>query len=249
MRFAPMKWFTVLTLIMLAILITLGTWQYQRLHWKTDLLANIETASTATPFKTLTEVNRAIKAGDPVDFRRVEVPAMYFSNSGQATEFHVFTTQDKKTAWRIYRLALAEGGYRVFIAAEVVEDSEKLSSRKVEDNGKGHMITGYIRLRQDPSFGSPKSTPSQNRYFSFNPVPDQYDWASAYAVPPERIISDYYIDAVPADSAASLPPKKPDIRNNHFDYMLTWYSFAIILLIIYILMHIRAGRLSFGGWS
>ena len=249
MYFAPMKWFTVLTLMMLAILLTLGTWQYQRLQWKTDLLADIDAAAEAAPFTSLSDVNRAIKDGDPVDFRRVGTPAIYFSDAGAATEFHVFTTRDKQTAWRIYRLALAEGGHRVFIAAETVNDAEKDFPRKVEDNGKGQIITGYIRLRQDPSFGSPKSTPSLNRYFSFNPVPDEYDWASAYAVPTQRIISDYYIDAVPAKSATDLPPKKPDIRNNHFDYMLTWYSFAVILLIIYIIMHMRAGRLRFGGRS
>jgi len=249
MHFAPMKWFTVLTLAMLAILIGLGTWQYQRLQWKTNLLANIDAASTAAPFTSLSDANRAIRDGDPVDFRRVEMPAIYFSDSGKAKEFHVFTTRDKKTAWRIYRLALAEGGHRVFIAAEVIQDKEKLSERKVVDNGKGQIITGYIRLRQNPSFGSPKSTPSQNRYFSFNPMPNENDWASAYAVPAGRIISNYYIDAVPADSGADLPPKKPDIRNNHFDYMLTWYSFAVILLIIYIIMHIRAGRLRFGARS
>ena len=247
MHFAPMKWFTVLTLAMLAILITLGTWQYNRLQWKTDLLANIETASTAAPFTSLNDVNRAIEAGEPVDFRRIEFTAMYFTDAGKAVEFHVFTTRDKQTAWRIYRLAMANGLSRIFIAGEVVTDSAKDVPRTLKDSDKGQVITGYIRLRQNPSFGSPKSTPSANRYFSFNPVPDEYDWASAYNTSAEDIISNYYIDAVPAKMASSLPAKKPDLRNNHFDYMLTWYSFAIILLIIYVIMHMRAGRLRFGA--
>jgi len=43
-------------------------------------------------------------------------------------------------------------------------------------------------------------------------------------------------------SAQGLPPKRPEIANNHFDYMLTWFSLAIILLIFYVLIHIRDGR-------
>ena len=56
----------------------------------------------------------------------------------------------------------------------------------------------------------------------------------------------FYIDTVPGASDADLLPlKRPDIRNNHLDYMLTWYSFAVILLIIYFILHRRAGRLKF----
>ena len=55
----------------------------------------------------------------------------------------------------------------------------------------------------------------------------------------------YYVDRVPgALDASLLPPKRPDIRNNHFDYMLTWYGLAIVMLIIYGVMHHREGRLS-----
>jgi len=41
----------------------------------------------------------------------------------------------------------------------------------------------------------------------------------------------FYIDAKSTDlDDEYLPPLRPDIRNNHLDYMLTWYSFAIILM-------------------
>ncbi|WP_017931288.1 SURF1 family protein [Robiginitomaculum antarcticum] len=248
MRFRPMPGFTVLTLIMLAILISLGTWQYQRLQWKTDLLASIDAAADAAPFMSLSAVNTAIEDGDPVDFRRIEIVVTPIPAAGESKiatpVFFVFTTQDKKTYWRVF-YPVSSHGNGVYVAGPLIPDAQKLAYKLPNDPQES--VTGYVRLHQTPGFGSPKSTPSQNRYFSFNPVPDELDWGEA--IPGRDIQTGYYIDAVPATRAENIPPKRPDIRNNHFDYMLTWYSFALILLVIYTIMHVRAGRLSFGGRS
>ena len=69
--FRPMPWLTVITAVMLAALISLGVWQYQRLQWKTDLLAEVEASVTAQPLTSLGDLERAIQAGEPVDFRRI----------------------------------------------------------------------------------------------------------------------------------------------------------------------------------
>ena len=54
----------------------------------------------------------------------------------------------------------------------------------------------------------------------------------------------YYIDVVPGvTQAAELPLKRPNIRNNHLDYMLTWYGLALALLVIYLILHAQRGRL------
>ena len=46
-KFRPMPWLTAIVAIMLAILISLGVWQYKRLQWKTTLLAEVEASVTA----------------------------------------------------------------------------------------------------------------------------------------------------------------------------------------------------------
>ena len=40
-RLRPLLWPGVMTVAMLAVLLGLGTWQVQRLHWKRGLLAQI----------------------------------------------------------------------------------------------------------------------------------------------------------------------------------------------------------------
>jgi cytochrome oxidase assembly protein ShyY1 len=55
-----MPWLTAIVLLFLLILINLGTWQYERLKWKTNLLAEVESAAVSKPFYSLEEVQKAI---------------------------------------------------------------------------------------------------------------------------------------------------------------------------------------------
>ena len=38
-----------------------------------------------------------------------------------------------------------------------------------------------------------------------------------------------------------------DIPNDHLQYALTWFSFVVALLVIYLVYHHQAGRLVLGG--
>ena len=236
--FKPMPWLTVIVTICLAILISLGTWQYQRLQWKTALLAEIEAAAEAPPFTSLREAQAALDAGEPVDFRR-------YGSSSLALElsepFLVFTAANKDISWRIFT-AVENANVTAFAGLGIVSDKMRSEFTGFTDNQKVPLI-GYVRLAREKTRGAVKSSPEKNRWFGFNPLPATHDWAEISGIKADLR---FYIDTVPgATDADLLPPKRPDIRNNHLDYMLTWYSFALILLIIYFILHRRAGRLKF----
>jgi len=238
LHFKPMPGLTIVTAIGLVILISLGTWQYQRLQWKTGLLAEIEAAATAPPFTSLSQIQAVLDAGEPVDFRRVGINVV---TEPMKTPFHVFQATKEGTFWRPY-FTVQESGIRVFMAwLPIIPDSRKdlpiaLPSGQFD-------FSGYVRLARPTGWFATKSTPDKNRWFEFNPMPEIHDWADQIR---GDVDTRFYIDLVDtADKALMLPIKRPDIRNNHLDYMLTWYSFAIILLVIYFILHVRAGRLGY----
>ena len=236
--FKPMPWLTVIVAICLAILISLGTWQYQRLQWKTALLADIDAAAEAAPFTSFAQVQAAIEAGEPVDFRRIE--AKPIERLGGVQPFFMFTATNRDISWRVFSPVI-QGTEIAFLAGDIVPDSER-ESYVGEDEFKEAAI-GYVRLARETTRGAAKSSPEKNRWFGFNPLPDTHDWAKISGIEADMR---FYVDTVPgALKADMLPPRRPDIRNNHLDYMLTWYSFAVILLIIYFILHKRAGRLKF----
>ena len=241
-KFRPYPGLTVFTLVSLAILLTLGTWQYNRLGWKTDLLARIDAAASSAPFERFDAINDARAAGDPIDFRRVNLRAHFVKDAaGNPNAYHVYKSKNGKTRWRLFREVKTALGQSVFVAGELVPNAMKSVPHDVAAGPV--YISGYVRTWQKPSRFAAKSTPQANRWFSFNALKDTAPWTSFDAQSPEQ---DFYIDAAQVSEmpiTQNLPVKKPDLPNNHFDYMLTWYSFALILLVIYVILHIRGGRL------
>jgi len=235
-----MPWLTVIVAICLAILISLGTWQYQRLQWKTALLAEVDAAAEATPFTSFADVQVALDAGEPVDFRRIEAKALGLL--GDAGGYFVFTPVKRDISWRFFFPVVTDAG-KVFIAGPIVSDKERDRYNSTADWEYDTSVIGYVRLARKSPRGAAKSTPEKNRWFGFNPLPETHNWADNWGGNAEVR---FYVDRVSGATKANLlPAKRPDIRNNHLDYMLTWYSFALILLVIYFILHRRAGRLKF----
>lgn len=84
--------------VALAVLLGLGTWQMQRLKWKRDLIARIETARTAPPARLET-------AGRDPTWTRVRLDCRGFRD-GRA----LYGLQDGQIVWRLLSLCDAGSG-------------------------------------------------------------------------------------------------------------------------------------------
>ncbi|MEL7232163.1 MAG: SURF1 family cytochrome oxidase biogenesis protein [Pseudomonadota bacterium] len=223
-RFRPMPGLTVAALICLPILIGLGVWQYQRWQWKTDVLAEIDAAVTAPPLQGLQAL---IDADGPLDFRRIQF------DGTETGETFLFYSPEGNIAWMPFRVVEAAGETALVGFPTIADGLKETASAPTMAGPRA----GYVRRVRPPGFlsriiGTPDN-PTDNRWFSINPDGVWLDGA------------DLYIDVSQGRRDASqLPVQRPDIPNNHVSYMLTWWSFAIILLVIYAILHIRAGRLS-----
>lgn len=236
-KFKPMPGLTIAVLICLGILLTLGTWQYRRLQWKTALLEQIDQAAHGAPFRSLSDINARLAQGVPVDFRRVSLRVNFISppvNDG--TPFHLNRSNGKSFSWRLYQPVM-DGDILAYVATREFTDTQKENPPARIDGQKD--IIGYVRLVQVPNWTLPQSNPETNRWFAFDAAPELLDWSYN-----KTIETAYYIDHVEhVGEVENLPVLMPEIANNHLDYMLTWYSFVFILLVIYALVHRKQGRL------
>lgn len=219
---------TLVVLICLPILLGLGLWQHQRWQWKTDVLSEIDAAVTAAPLQGLNELT-ALPDGTPVDFRRIQI-------DGTATgpTWHAYRPE-AGIQWQPFRV-VEDGERQALVGFPTFDDRVKDAVAPPDLTGPR---AGYVRrIRPASGFGkwlAADDNSADNRWFAINPAGS---WMPG---------SDLYIDLDATKTDASeLPVRRPDIANNHVSYMLTWWSFAIILLIIYAILHRRAGRLS---WS
>ena len=222
-RFRPMPGLTVAVLVCLPVLIGLGVWQYQRWQWKQGVLAEIEAAVTAPP---ITGLGALETLTGPVAFRRIQI-------QGEAIgpTWHHYAPSGA-ISWRPFRI-VRDGEAEALVGFPSFDDAVKDTVAPPTLSGPR---AGYVR-RVRPRTGmaavmGADHNPEANRWFAVNP---DGAWA------PEETL---WVDLHPAQTdAEALPVRRPDIPNNHVSYMLTWWSFAVILLVIYAILHIRAGRL------
>jgi len=238
--FKPMPWLSLITLACLAFLIYLGNWQHRRLIWKTGLLRQIDEAANAAPLGSLAEVEERLAQNKPVDFQRIELEGEFITaGKGESWPFHLMRSDGKTYFWQLYQ-PFQSAGRLAFVATKKYSDHQR-TNPPAPHSGPAHIV-GYVRLVRPHSRFVPKSRPLENAWYAFNDVPEVLDWARV--VSGKQVETRYYIDqAEGVSSASDLPVRKPELRNHHLDYMLTWYSFAFILLIIYLLIHKKAGRL------
>ena len=111
------------------------------------------------------------------------------------------------------------------------------------------VLIGYVRedhpMGRVEAWSKSKPSPEKNRWFKFNQTGDwgAKDMRLTHYIEIEETLP-FNTEDGGLSAATALPIRRPTIRNNHFDYMLTWFSFAILLVIFYLLIHRRAGRLT-----
>ena len=241
LQFRPMPWLTAIVAVMFAILISLGVWQYQRLHWKTALLEEVEASVTALPLVSLDDLERAIAAGEPVDFRRIAFTA---SPAAGEPVYAVYRTQQGGIYWDLY-----QNYGPIFGRYDTVLDADKPNGEAVSP---AHIVSdvliGYVRknhpMGRVEAWSKSKPNPERNRWFKFNQTGDwgTSDMRTSHFIEIANTLPFNTQDGG-VSAASALPVRRPSIRNNHRDYMLTWFSFAALLLLFYALIHRRAGRL------
>ncbi|TIU37138.1 MAG: SURF1 family protein, partial [Mesorhizobium sp.] len=99
-----------LGLVLFAILIGLGTWQVQRLHWKEDLLATIDKRTHSAPLP-LADVEQQFAASHDVDYTPVTVTGTFLHQG----ERHFFSTWQGDSGFNVYTPLQLEGGRFVLV--------------------------------------------------------------------------------------------------------------------------------------
>ncbi|HUK57969.1 MAG TPA: SURF1 family cytochrome oxidase biogenesis protein [Stellaceae bacterium] len=211
-----------------ALLIALGTWQVQRLHWKEGLIAARDAAVHAPPIA----LPRTLAEAESEEFRHVRVEGRFLA----APEFHVHAlSQAGDDGYHaVNAFALAVGGIVLVDRGFVPVGGAAAAPPK--DAGS---VTGLLRLAQGkPSWFTPDNRPGTNEWFYVDPAAMAAAGALSGVLP-------FYVDADAGPDPRAYPVggQTPlDLPNNHLQYAITWYALAAALAIYYVLVVRRARR-------
>ncbi|MBX5142633.1 SURF1 family protein [Rhizobium lentis] len=218
----------ILVLIALAILLSLGTWQLQRLHWKQGLLADIAARQAAAPVP-LADIEALAASGGDIEYRKVTATGRYINNK----ERHFFATWRGQTGFYVYTpLELADGRIlfvnRGFVPYENKEPEMRMQGQLTDQQ----TVTGLARgkLAGKPSWLVPDNDVRKNIFYwkDLDVMADSVGLEKARVIP-------FFVDADSTPNPAGLPiggVTQVDLPNDHLQYALTWYGLAAVLVAV-----------------
>jgi surfeit locus 1 family protein len=199
----------VLALVGLAIMLSLGFWQLERLDWKTQLLATVDARLQKLPLPL------PATPSDDWEFRRVTVEGPVAG--GQWFRFPG-RTRDNQVGDALMLLIQRDDGSLVAVEYGWVGFNAPLPPVPL-----ALAAEGVLRHRLEPGIFTPNNDPAHNAWYSVNPAA----MAETAGLDSTLALSQYL---KPSDWVPSMP-------NDHLQYAITWFALAGVFCVIFILFH------------
>ena len=217
----------LLSAVVFAVLLALGTWQVQRLHWKEALIERIEQRIAAQPIE-LDAMERIYNEDGDVDYRPLQVSGAFVHDG----ERHYFATWKGQSGFFIHTpLKLADGRY-IFVNRGFVPYDRK--DAQTRDEGQ---IVGGVRVaglaRNAPEQKSSVIVPDNDVEKNVFYWKDMGVMSATAGLPEGSTFVPFYLDAGDAPNPGGLPVGGVtliDLPNSHLQYAITWYGLAAALL-------------------
>jgi surfeit locus 1 family protein len=231
-RFRPTFWASVATLCALTVLLGLGTWQVQRLHWKEALIAQRQ-ARGGAPAIALPAV-----LDDPaaLEYRRVALAGRFLHDQ----EMYLGNRMHRgRVGYAVMTPLLLDDGRQLLVERGWIPMDRRDPASRAEGQVAGRVaLEAMLRVGgwKGRDFVRPDNQPAENFWFWVDPP------AMAAQAGLERPVTEVYAVALAGNAPGGLPipaEARVTLRNDHLGYALTWYALAVVLLIIYVIYHTR----------
>ena len=213
----------------LAVLLSLGTWQVERLFWKQALIADIEARRHATPAPLDGIAAMAAKGGD-VDYRTTAATGLFHHDK----ERHFFATHDGQPGFYVYTpLELADGAFLFVNRGFVPYERKEAKTRLAGEIAAGPVTVNGLaraRLAEKPSTLVPDNDLAKNIFY----WKDLDAMAATTGLPADKVLP-FFLDADATPNPGGLPVggvTQVDLPNNHLQYAITWYGLALALVAV-----------------
>jgi surfeit locus 1 family protein len=231
LQFRPRLWPSLATLAALVVLVSLGTWQVERLRWKEGLIAE-RMARLAASATTLP----AQDDWPAWDFRRAEVRGMFRHDLEQL--FGASTYDGELGHHVLTPLVRSDGAALVVDRGWVPADRAHPAARREGQIEGPVTVTGIARYRghDQPGWFTPANQPEEAMWFSYDlPALEQALGLTLLPV---------VVDADDRPNPGGLPVggmTRIALPNDHLQYAITWYGLALTLLAVYLAFSVRRG--------
>ncbi len=224
----PRLWPALMSAAGLVVLLGLGTWQVQRLHWKLGLIATMKARMYGPAV--------ALPPGVGVDptawaYRRVIVTGRYLNDK----EMHLlaYNPAGRMGYDLVTPLIRSRGEGAVLVnRGWVPTEKQDPASRPGSEIAGPVTIIGIVHPGWRRALFVPHNEPASNQWFAGDTV--EMGAYAGLALPP------VLIDRVAGPDPRALPQggqTKVNLPNHHLQYAITWYLLALSLVVIFVIYH------------
>ncbi|MGY6708670.1 MAG: SURF1 family protein [Rhizobiaceae bacterium] len=215
-------------LVTFAILLSLGTWQVERLAWKEGLIATIDERIVAEP-RPLTDIETRHATTRDVEYWPITLEGVFHHDR----ERHYLATWRGQSGFQVLTpLELADGRF-IFVNRGFVPYDRKDPAGRPEGQVEGVVELSGLSRRAEPEKPSiivPDNDPAKNVFY----WKDLSAMASSVGLADETVLP-FLVDADDAANPGGLPIggiTRIELPNNHLQYAVTWYGLAATLLVV-----------------
>jgi surfeit locus 1 family protein len=206
------------------LLLGLGTWQVQRLHWKEGLIAERQGALHAAPVPLPPSLQEARK----LEFHPVKAEGEFLNQD----ELHLNaqSLRGEQGFHVITPFRLMDGAILLVDRGFVPTERAAPATRHAGELEGRATVTGLLRLPESKGWFTPDNEPQRNSWFWID-LPAMAKAAGLAQVLP------FYVDADATPNPGGWPlggQTMTDLPNNHLQYAITWYALALVLVVVYI---------------
>lgn len=221
---ARLLWPSVGAALALAVLVGLGTWQWQRKAWKEGIVAKIETRVSAPPVD-LVPLLTASEPESDLEYTHVRVRGRYLHDK----ERYLYAPQQPGLGWHVLTPLVTDSGPVVWINRGFVPDARRAPESRKDGLVEGSATaTGLLRTPKAGAF-TPSNDVARNIWH----------WADIAGLTASAFQAGQAVlpVVVEADATETPPGGLPQggvtrlqIPNRHLEYVLTWYGLAATLI-------------------
>lgn len=219
--------FSILFLGAFFLAVVLGTWQLQRLEYKETLIATLEENYS----KDIAQAATLKSFGALLDYQRVEIQGVPLVEE----TFYMFAageTKNGKTGYRqIVPVRVSDGGI-------VLIDNGWVETQASTVDATQMVLQGVLMPVSPPNQFTPKNDPANAVWY----------WLDIGVIGDvlQTAVAPRYVRSLPQEALGDVAFLKESrivkLYNPHLQYAITWYSLAIIALVIYGLVAVRRLR-------
>lgn len=231
-RFRPGWPLTLAVLVALSLLMALGTWQVQRLHWKLDLIARTEAGLGAAPVPLPV---------DPAAMAALDLRPVTATGTLLADRAFAFRTEQQGgvPGARLMLPLVREAGAPLLVDMGWIPEPIERTLEAPPKSGTT-TLTGILHVGQPatkPMF-RPENRPVERRWYWL----DRDALAATLDLPDLAPVTLVRTPDAPETTPPIAVQPVLALSNNHFGYAITWYGLGAALVAVYIAFGLARGR-------